>query len=46
MRLLCDGPEARFSAAMGLLDAATAEVVAAIAEALGGRRLGEGITTT
>ncbi|MFP5375552.1 MAG: DUF222 domain-containing protein, partial [Acidimicrobiia bacterium] len=41
----CDGPEVRLCAAMGLLNAATAEVVAAIAEALEDptRWQGEGI---
>lgn len=34
--VVCDGPEARLSAAMGLLNAATAELVAGIAEALEG----------
>ena len=33
-RVVCDGPEERLSAAMGLVNAATAELVAAIADAL------------
>ena len=46
VEVVADGPEARVSAAMGLANAATAEVVAAIAEALeqGGWQ-GDGITT-
>jgi hypothetical protein len=45
-RVVCDGPEARLSAAMGLLNAATAELVAAIAEALEvGDWVGDGITS-
>ncbi|HVM04854.1 MAG TPA: DUF222 domain-containing protein [Acidimicrobiales bacterium] len=43
-RVVCDGPEERLSAAMGLVNAATAELVAAIADALeGGGWEGDGI---
>ena len=46
VEVVCDGPEARLCAAMGLLNAATAEVVAAIAGALeDGGWQGDGITT-
>jgi hypothetical protein len=44
--VISDGPEERLSSAMGLLNAATAEVVAAIAEAMaGGGWQGDGIIT-
>ena len=46
VHVVADGPELRLSAAMGLLNVATAEVVASIAEALAdGGWQGDGITT-
>ncbi|MGI8686080.1 MAG: DUF222 domain-containing protein, partial [Acidimicrobiales bacterium] len=46
LHVVADGPEARLSAAMGLLNVATAELVASIAEALAGDDWqGDGIVT-
>lgn len=46
LHVLSDGPEERLSAAMGLVNAATAEVVACISAAVaGGDWQGDGITT-